>query len=67
MATVPVARSSAHVTTPFSPIDRLANRITASAVLSRLCALKGTDAERYRDAIDIIAGALDGASARVRP
>jgi hypothetical protein len=36
-------------------------------VLSRLCTLKGTDAERYRDAIDIIAGALDGASARVRP
>jgi hypothetical protein len=49
MATVPVARS----------------RHIASSVLTRLCALQGTDAERYQAAIDLIAGAT-AASARVR-
>jgi hypothetical protein len=59
-------RSRAHVTTPFSPIDRLANRHIASSILTRLRALKGTDAERYQAAVDLIVGALDAASARVR-
>jgi hypothetical protein len=54
------------VTTPFSPIDRLANRHIASALLARICGLKGTDRERYDAAIAAIAGALDAASARVR-
>jgi hypothetical protein len=67
MATEPVARSRAHVTTPFSSIDRLANRQIASSVLSRLCALTGTDAERYAAAVDLISGVLDAASARARP
>jgi hypothetical protein len=71
MATESVARSRAHVTTPFSPIDRLANRITASAMLTRLCALKGTDAECYQAAVDMIAGAArhtarDSSSERTR-
>jgi hypothetical protein len=52
----------------FSPIDRVANRHIASSILTRLCAFNGADdAERYREAVDIIAGALDAASARVRP
>jgi hypothetical protein len=67
MPAEPVARTRATVTTIFSPIDRLANRHIASSVLTRLCALKGADAERYQAAVDIIAGALDAASARVRP
>jgi hypothetical protein len=67
LATHAVARPAAHVTTMFSPIERLANRHIASSILTRLCGFKGTDAERYREAVDIIAGALDAASARVRP
>jgi hypothetical protein len=62
-----VAPTRAPVTTIFSPIDRLANRQIASAILTRLCALTGTDAERYAAAVDLISGALDAASARVRP
>jgi hypothetical protein len=62
-----VAPTRAPVTTIFSPIDRLANRTIASAILTRLCSLQGTDAERYEQAIDCLAGALDAASARVRP
>jgi hypothetical protein len=50
---------------PESP-RRYANRHIASSVLTRLCALKGTDRERYDQALDLIAGALDAASARVR-
>jgi hypothetical protein len=49
---------------PESPC-RYANRQIASWVLTRLCALDGTDAERYA-AVDLIAGALDAAAARVR-
>jgi hypothetical protein len=68
LATHPVARPAARVTTIFSPIDRVANRHIASSILTRLCAFNGADdAERYREAVDIIAGALDAASARVRP
>jgi hypothetical protein len=66
MAMPAVARSRAP-TNIFSPIDRLANRHIASSILTRLCALQGTDTERYQAAIDAIAGALDAASARVRP
>jgi hypothetical protein len=60
-----VAPVRAPVTTIFSPIDRLANRTIASAILLRLCSLQGTDAERYQAAVDLISSHLDAASARV--
>jgi hypothetical protein len=58
-----IAPLRARVTNPFSPIDRLANRLIAEAVLARLARYAGPEIDRYRHAVDVIAGALDAAAA----